>query len=309
MGSHPTLLLTGATGLVGAPLYRAALAGWRVVVVTHDRSAPGPLRRGDRAVECDLLAPGAIEALIHAIAPQAIVHLAALASLTECEAAPARAQLLNVDATARLAQAAAREGAFFVHLSTDQLFAGDRSWPEGVAKGYREGDPVSPLHHYGRTKMLAESAVAASGAEALVLRSALVLAPSADGRHGALDHVRGAPAGATVRLYSDEWRTPISVLDLARLLDVALARRLTGVLHAAGAERVDRFALGRAIDAAFPVEGGGAPRTLVAATQADAGSVRPRDVSLTSVRVEVEELPAAKPLVAALAELREWPAR
>jgi len=309
MGSHPTLLLTGATGLVGAPLYRAALAEWRVVVVTHDRSAPGPLRRGDRAVECDLLAPGAIEALIHAIAPQAIVHLAALSSLAECEAHPARAQKLNVDVTSRLAQAAAREGALFVHLSTDQLFAGDRAWPEGIRPGYRERDPTAPLHVYGRSKALAESAVAASGAEALVVRSSLVLAPSADGKRGALDHVRGAAAGATVRLYSDEWRTPISVLDLARLVDAALLRRLTGVLHAAGAERVDRFALGRAIDAAFPVAGGAAPRTLVAASQAEAGLARPHDVSLSSERVEELSLPKARPLAEALSELQEWTAR
>jgi len=308
MGSHPTLLLTGATGLVGAPLYRAALAGWRVVVVTHERSAPGPLRRGDRAVECDLLAAGAIEALIHAVAPQSIVHLAALASLAECEADPARARRLNVDVTTRLAQAAAREGAHFVHLSTDQLFAGDRSWPEGLAPGYREGDAVSPVHVYGKSKAAAELAVEASGAEALRIRSALVLAPSADGRRGALDHVRGAAAGAKVPLFADEWRTPISVLDLARLVDVALARRLTGVLHAAGAERLDRLALGRAIDAAWPVEGGAA-RSLVAANQADAGFARPRDVSLASVRVEAEELPAARPLAEALGELREWTAR
>jgi dTDP-4-dehydrorhamnose reductase len=281
MGSHPTLLVTGASGLVGAALCRAAFAKWRVIAVGHSRRAPA-LRRGDRAEACDLTAAGAVESLVAAVEPQAIVHLAALASLPACERDPERAQRLNVGVTERLARAAARDGIHLVHLSTDQVFAGDRAWDDRRVPGYLEDDEPRPLHAYGRTKVAAESAVRASGADALVVRTALVLAPSADGKAGALDFVRGAAPGAEVRLFTDEWRTPISVLDLGRMLDVVLAERRTGTLHAAGPDRVDRLTLGRAIDAAFPVARDAPPRRLVAASQSELPGSRPRDVSLAS---------------------------
>ncbi len=303
MGTQPTLLLTGATGLVGAPLYRHAFARWRVVVVTHRRRAPAPLRRGDQALACDLLAPGAIESLLEQVEPQAIVHLAALASLPDCARDPPLAQRMNVATTTRLARGAARDGAHFILFSTDQVFAGDRTWQEGRAPGYREADAPAPLHAYGASKVAAEQALVASGADALVLRTALVLAPSADGASGALDFVRHAPAEREVRLFTDEWRTPVSVLDLARVVDAALAKRLTGTLHVAGPTRIDRFALGQAIDAAFPVAAGAPLRRLVPAAQSELGGGRPRDVSLASDRIASEGLPEPQPLPAALAEL------
>lgn len=305
MGTQPTLLLTGATGLVGRSLYRAAFQRWRVVVVTHRRAA-GVLRRGDSAVAADLLAPGAVEALLDAVEPQAIVHLAALAALPACARDPDLAQRMNVAVTARLARGAARDGCHLVHFSTDQVFAGDRSWPPDRAPGYREADAPAPLHPYGASKVAAECAVVASGADALLLRTALVLAPSSDGTSGALDFVRGAAPGSEVRLFADEWRTPVSVLDLARVVDAALERRLTGTLHVAGPQRLDRFALGRAIDAAFPVAEGAAPRRLLAVSQAELPGARPRDVSLASDRFTAEGLPAPAPLDAALAELRSF---
>lgn len=305
MGSHPTLLLTGASGLVGAALLRCAFARWRVVAVGGRRRA-AVARRGDRAVACDLLAPGAVEALVAAHEPQAIVHLAALAALPACERDPALAQRINVDATQRLARCAARAGAHFVLFSTDQVFAGDRDWSDRERPGYVESDAPRPLHAYGRSKVAAEAAVLASGAEALVLRTALVLAPSAAGTSGALDFVRAAPAGAPIRLFTDEWRTPIVVTELAEWLDAALARRMTGTLHAAGAERVDRLTLGRAIDAAFPLPAPTPPRLLVAASQSELGGARPRDVALASTRRAEAGLPLPAPLSQALVRLREW---
>jgi dTDP-4-dehydrorhamnose reductase len=182
-----------------------------------------------------------------------------------------------------------------VQLSTDQVFDGERG-------GYREGDEARPATVYGESKLAAERAVLASGGEELVLRAALVLAPSRDGRSGALDMVRGAEAGEEVRLFADEWRAPISALDLARVIDEALRRRATGVLHVAGPERVSRLELGERIAAAF-ARPDGAPR-LVSAARAQSGMRRPRDVSLAIERLEREGYPRPAPLAFALEELR-----
>jgi len=312
MGAHPTLLFTGASGLVGASLYRslaaddrAALAKWRVVLAVHRRAAPAPLRRGDRVVRADLAEPGAGRRLVEQVEPQAVMNLAAHASLPACEAQPQLARRLNADAAAELARAASEAGAFLMHLSTDQVFDGGREC-DAAGGGYREDDEARPITVYGATKLAAERAILAGAeADALVLRTALVLAPSADGRTGPLDSIRRAAADGAgeVRLFTDEWRTPVSVVDLARVVDEALRRRATGLLHVAGPERLSRFELGERIAAAFPPPAGAAAPRRIPAAQREAGHRRPRDVSLATERLRREGWPRPEPLAAALIRL------
>jgi dTDP-4-dehydrorhamnose reductase len=317
MGARPTLLFTGASGLVGPTLYARAFSKWRVVLVVHRRSAPAPLRRGDRVAKCDLEESGAAARLVDATEPQAILHAAAIASLPQCEGDPERARRFNVGVTEELARAAAASGAHLVLLSTDHVFDGERGH-------YRESDEARPHTVYGTTKLAAERALVAAGGESLALRAPLLLAPSASGTHGALDVVRAAIAAAAghsgdapsarspLRLFDDEWRTPLSVLDLARVLDAVLEQRTTGVLHVAGPDRVSRLELGRRIVAAFapraqnPAAIEAARSNLVAARRSEAGHPRPRDLSLATERLDREALPRPRPLDDALAELRDF---
>ena len=299
MGAHPTLLLTGASGLLGAALARHAFERFRVVAAVGRGAAP-PLERGDRKLACDLAEPGAAARLFAAAEPQLVVHAAALSSLAACESDPERAHRVNVDATRALAQAAARSGAWLLFVSSDQVFAGDL--PDG--RRYGEDDAPRPVNVYGRTKLDAEEAVRAAGGEALIVRTALVLGRAPDGRRGAVDSIRAAPEGATVRLFRDEWRTPVSAPDLARVVDAAARVRAVGLVHVAGPDRVDRLELGRRIAAAFGRDAGPAALRFAAASQSEAGHPRPRDVSLRCERLAALGLPPPRPLALALAELR-----
>jgi dTDP-4-dehydrorhamnose reductase len=304
-GAHPTLLLTGASGLVGAALCRHAFAKFRVVAAIG-RGAPPSLKRGDRAVRVDLESAGAANRLFESVEPHAVVHAAALSALGACEADPARARRLNVDATRELANAAARSGAWLAFLSTDQLFDGEPT--RAPFAGYVEEDATAPVNVYGRTKLEAEAAVSAAGGDALVIRTSLVVGGSPGssldaGRSAAFDSVRLAPAGATLRLFADEFRTPVSAIDLARVIDAAARARTTGVVHVGGPDRVDRLELGRRIAALFGRDRGPGALTLVAARRADAGHPRPRDVSLCCDRLAALALPRPQPLDDGLAEL------
>jgi len=304
-GAHPTLLLTGASGLVGAALCRHAFERFRVVAAIG-RGAPPPLERGDRAVRVDFEAAGAATRLFESVEPHAVVHAAALSALGACESDPARARRLNVDATRELAVAAARSGAWLAFLSTDQVFDGE---PErDPFRGYVEEDATGPVNVYGRSKLEAEQAIAAAGGETLVIRTSLVVGRSPGGairagRSAAFDSVRLAPPGATLRLFADEWRTPVSAIDLARMIDAAARARTTGLVHFGGPDRVERLDLARRIAAILGRDRGPQALELVAARRADAGHPRPRDVSLRADRLAALELPRPRPLADALAEL------
>jgi dTDP-4-dehydrorhamnose reductase len=276
------------------------------VVAAIGRGAPPPLKRGDRAVRVDLEVAGAATRLFESVEPHLVVHAAALSALGACEADPARARRLNVDATRELAVAAAQSGAWLVLLSTDQVFDGE---PASAAfTGYVEEDATGPVNVYGRTKVEAEAALVAAGGEALAIRTSLVVGRSPGGalragRSAAFDSIRLAPPVATLRLFADEVRTPVSAIDLARVIGAAARVRATGLVHVGGPDRVDRLDLARRIAALLGRDRGPQALALLAAKRAEAGHPRPRDVSLRADRLDRFGLPRPRPLAESLAEL------
>jgi len=282
---------------VGSALYRAFLGSFRVVAQVHQRSLRTRIRRGDRVVRCDLRTAGAASSLVESAEPELIVHLAALSSLSACAKDPVLATAVNTDLSRELAAAAHSTGAYLLFASTDQVFDGDGA-------PYGERDRTSPISVYGRTKAEAEDAVLEACLEALVMRFSLVLSPAADGESGALEMLAAAhQRRAELRLFIDEHRTPISILDLGRQIEHALRTRASGVFHAGGMERVDRMQLGRRIAEVF----GWHDAVLVGASRKDSQPARPADLSLVSGRLVPEGWPRPKPLDEALREMKSEP--
>jgi dTDP-4-dehydrorhamnose reductase len=111
----------------------------------------------------------------------------------------------------------------------------------------------------------------------------LVLGRSADGRRGALDGLLAAlREGRPTHLFVDEFRRPV---DLRHLVDVTvrvLDDPVRGLLHVAGADRVSRLELGRAVCRAWGLD----PAPLVEARLADwSGPPRPADLDLDAGRL------------------------
>src|SRR5262249_22294263 len=149
---------------------------------------------------------------------------------------PDVAKRVNTHATTALGRTGAQVGARLVFSSTDMVFAGDDA-------PYREADEPRPRSHYGRTKLAAEQALRGLPG-CLVVRIPLMFGlPCTSRKTTFADQLAALREGRPLRLFTDEFRTPIHVEDAARAL-LALARSaLTGVIHVAGPERLSRFEL------------------------------------------------------------------
>jgi dTDP-4-dehydrorhamnose reductase len=285
--------VTGASGLLGGRLAELLASGHDVTAVRHR----APVPEGLAVVDADLLAPEALGPLLDRVRPDAVVHSAALADADACERNPALARRANVDLSLGLARACRARGVRLVALSTDLVLAGDRAWTG-------EDVPAAPLLLYGRTKLDGESAILADHAEAAVLRVALVLGRGFGPRTTASEGVASAlAAGRPVRLFTDQFRTPIDPESLADAIARVLARTVSGRFHVGGAERLSRHEIGvrvaRVLD--LPVQG------IEAVTQAShplAGAPRPADVSLDCGRARRELGWEPRPLDDAIRESR-----
>jgi dTDP-4-dehydrorhamnose reductase len=254
--------ITGAGGLIGSHLANPPGPGgnWKITA----------LKRAD----LDLADSNATAHRFRAESPALVIHCAANSSSVECEKAPALARIQNDEVTARLAELCAKTQ--FIFLSTDLVFDGRKG-------NYTELDPVNPLGIYAETKVAAEQMVLANPRHA-VIRTSLNGGKSPGGNRGFDEQARNAwQAGQTLRLFTDEFRSPIDASVTARAIwELALAGA-TGLYHVAGAERMSRFELGQLLAARSP---GFNPRIEAASLKEYRGAPRPPDCSLSSAKAQ-----------------------
>lgn len=286
------VLVTGASGLLGGRL--AAILAQRadVVAACHRASVP----EGLPGVPFDLLSPSSVEAAFASARPSVVVHAAALADADACERDPDAARRHNVDGSAQVARLARRHGARLIALSTDLVLDGRRASSD-------ERVPAGPLLVYGRTKHEGEEVVLAEAPDAVVVRVALVVGRGHGPRRTASEAIADAlRAGRRVRLFTDQYRTPVDPESVADLIERLMSSSVAGRFHAGGAERVSRYELGQRVarllglptDGLVPVGQGEVPL----------GAPRPADVSLDIARARRELGWEPRSLDVALAEGR-----
>ena len=221
------VLVTGADGFVGrAVCAELARAGETVVAGTRG-AVPVPHAHDARALG-DLARPRDLDDLLEDI--DAVVHLAARVHVAaDSSPDPAAAyRELNVDATRRLGQAAARAGVRRLIFLSSVKVHGERT----IGRPFVETDAPDPRGPYALSKLEAEQALAEisqAGLETVVLRPPLVYGPGVKANFLALlrlcDSALPLPLGAV----SGNRRNLVYVDDLAGAIRVCLAHP-----HAAG---------------------------------------------------------------------------
>jgi dTDP-4-dehydrorhamnose reductase len=266
-------LVTGASGQLGGYLLREIVKReWPVSAWSGART--GRLF-GVELQPVDLSDTGQIRAAFHSAAPTTVISAAAISSMAECRRDPERAQQINTQATALLADLARQAEARFLFVSTDLVFEGEKGW-------YREQDPPLPLSCYARTKAAAETPVLAVPRSSVV-RVSLLFGPSIVGRPYFFDEqVRALRESRPLTLFNDEWRTPLSLATAAQALLAIAQAEVTGILHIGGPERMSRLEMGQRLAAYLQAD----PSVIVAVPRSGvpAAESRPRDTSLDSSR-------------------------
>jgi dTDP-4-dehydrorhamnose reductase len=212
------ILITGGRGQLASALVAAS----RV-----------PVRLVGRP-DFDFDRPETITACFQAADPWLVVNAAAHTAVDAAEQDVAAAFRANRDGPAELARLCAAAAVPLIHVSTDYVFDGTK------ASAYVETDPTGPQGVYGASKLAGEQAVLASGARAIILRTAWVYAPT--GKNFLLTMLNLGRTRDRLNVVADQHGCPTAAADLADAI-LAIAERIArdgwherfgGIFHAAG---------------------------------------------------------------------------
>jgi len=220
------IILLGKSGQVGWELQRSLASLGSVVALD---------RRSDPYLNGDLSDLEGLAETVRILKPDIIVNAAAYTAVDKAESEAALAARINAEAPGVLARQAAAIGAWLIHYSTDYVFDGSGSRP------WLEDAPTRPLSVYGRTKRDGETAIATSGARAVVLRTSWVYASR--GQNFAKTMLRIAKERDALKVVADQFGAPtgadliadVTAHIIRQIFSCERANQLAGIYHLAAA--------------------------------------------------------------------------
>ena len=177
--------------------------------------------------ELDIADSAAVNTFIGQGQFYAVINCAAYTAVDKAESEKDKAYLINETGAKYLAEASAKAGAKFVHVSTDFIFDGSHSTP------ILEADKTAPLSVYGASKLAGELVVQAVNPDSLIFRTSWVY--SSFGSNFVKTILRLCRERDSISVIYDQIGTPTYAHDLAKAildtLDTAIEEKISGVYN------------------------------------------------------------------------------
>ncbi len=265
------ILITGASGFVGGYLVKLAQKNHEV----HALFNKTPLQiKNIYAHQFDLSQVSQIDTLLNDIAPDVIIHTAAIANPDICEEDLDAAIMVNIKATNELARWAQQSEVRIIFTSTDMVFDGARG-------NYKEIDQPNPISFYSQTKVAAEEYIKGNHSDYVIARVALVYGIGITRQTSFFEKmIEKLKNGESITLFHDQYRSPILVNNLAEALLELAENDFVGIIHLSGNERISRWEFGLKACKILELPS----QNIVKGSMFDfaATAFRPRDISLAN---------------------------
>lgn len=236
------VLITGASGFLGRYLIKDSPQNTPILAqyFTHPLHSAG---NEFQSLELDLT-KSSFDKLAQ-FKPDVIIHTAAQSSIDFCESNLDQAWLVNYEATEKLVDFAGEMNCRFIYTSTDIVFDGKKG-------NYAEKDIPNPINVYGQTKLESEKYILENLKNSVVARLALFYGKALNGTPSftevMLENLR---AGKKVNAFTDQYRSPVPVSQLAQAIWEMADSDFCGLIHIGGSERISRYDMAKILCGQF----------------------------------------------------------
>lgn len=224
------IMILGANGFTGRRILKRLSFKHQVLACSlHPDILP---EEGYEFHILDMQSVDATDALLNNFRPDVIINASAMSVVDYCEQHPEEAYALNVTAVKHLAEYSQSNSCRLIHLSTDFVFDGT------ATEAYTETDTTNPINYYGKTKQWSEEVIEQACTNYAIARIEVVYGKPFNGQHGNIVHLvkTRLENGQSIRVVSDQFRSPTWVEDIARAIESLLSDKYQGIYHICGGE-------------------------------------------------------------------------
>ena len=232
------ILITGGSGLLGQ--YVNIECGTNDTMLTCYNNHIGN-SNGFLNIKIDITDFNSVKEVFNSFNPDVVIHLAAITNtLPMPYQNPKDIYKLNVYATKYLAELCDRTETKLIYISTDLVYAGYRG------SMLKEDAKLIPVSLYAETKLMSEVKIKETFENYVILRTALLYGLGLSHSSCHFDRMNvELNNGRAVKLFSDQFRTPVSLKDAARIiLQIAAMDFNHETINLGGLEKVSRYELG-----------------------------------------------------------------
>ena len=232
------VLITGGSGLLGQYLNLSVSKKFNIYTIY--KTNPGNCKEFSSS-RIDILNENELRMLFQEFKPEVVIHTAAITNPVPKENQSTKEYFeTNVKATNNIALLCERYRSKLIYISTDLVYAGYRG------SFLKEDAKLIPATLYAETKLVGETKIKESTENYLILRTALLygfgLNHSRSHFHFMYEELKN---NRLVKLFADQFRTPISLKDASRIIsELAEMNIKSGTINLGGSERVSRYELG-----------------------------------------------------------------
>lgn len=223
------VLITGANGFVGYYLCKQFLQkGYDVLATGKGECRLNFSEKNFAYAPMNFTNDESVKSVFEKYLPDVVIHSGAMSKPDDCELNRENAFLTNVTGTINLLNHASVNKSFFVFISTDFVFDGNKGM-------YKEEDERKAVNYYGETKIMAEDEVMKYQERWAIIRTVLVYGKPITGRQNILTNSAEAlRREEKIKIFDDQVRTPTYVEDLAGAIVSIVEKHATGVYHISG---------------------------------------------------------------------------
>ena len=236
-------LVTGSAGLVGQQVVKD-LSKSNQVFSCYNESKP---EYGD-SVKMDLKNYEMISSVLTEIKPDVVIHLGAMTGVDLCEKEKTSASEINTKATEIIAKECSKLNSFLVYVSTDYVFDGNFGM-------YKEDDVANPLGFYGKSKLEGEKAVQNFSTNWCIARTSTPFGLHPTKKSFPMWVIENLQKQKQIDVLIDQFTSPTYIPNLSRMLIEISERRITGIIHVAGASKISRYQMASMISDKLNLDG------------------------------------------------------
>ncbi len=231
------ILISGGSGLLGQYLNIELSKNNPILTIFHQNIRNC---KDYNSINLDINDKIKLEDIFRSFNPRIVVHAAAISNPQIASQIDSKLVYdTNVNATRNIAELCYRFKAKLIYLSTDLVYAGYRG------SMLKEDAKLVPVSFYAESKLMGEIKIKEIFDDYLILRIGLLYGYGLNRSYNHFHQVYfNLKNGIPVKLFSDQFRTPIELSDAARIINELIAKeKKSETLNVGGKERLSRFQL------------------------------------------------------------------